>query len=149
MATYGKINKFIENLANAMDLNADTLGIALSNTAPGSESVNPQGDTGGILGNVTQIAYTNYADSLTVDRRLEGVTSQVTAGVYKLDADDFTISATGGALSPFRYLYVFDDTVASPADPLIAVWDHGAAISLANGDSAAISFGANGLLTIT
>lgn len=156
-ATFTKINDFVENLANAIDANADTFCIALSNTAPGSETPNvPTADNNGVLGNVTQIdavsdfttAYTNYTDSLTTDRQLESVTSSQTSGTYTLDAADFTITASGGAISTWRYFYIGDDTVATPADPLVGVWDYGSAIDLADGDTANINFNASGILTI-
>jgi len=150
-ATFTKINDFIENLANAIDANADTFAIALSNTAPSGETPDPTTDNNGVIANVTQIdavanltsAYTNYTDSLTTDRQLESVTSTQTSGTYTLDCADFTITASGGAISTWRYLYVADDTVTSPADPLVGVWDY------ADGDTANININANGLLQIS
>ena len=60
MATYTKIPDFVEHLAEQVhDLGSDTLTVALSNTAPGSESTDPTGDGDGVLANVTQVSYTN------------------------------------------------------------------------------------------
>ena len=147
--TFTKINDWIENLANAdVDANADTFAIALSNTAPGSETPVPTADGNGVLANVTQIAYTNYTDSLTVDRVLEGVTSAQTGGTYAFDASNFSITASGGAIATFRYLYVYDDTAAAPADPLVGVWDAGAEINLADGDTLNVNVNASGLYTV-
>ena len=61
MASFVKINDFVANAVENMDLESDQLAIALSNTAPGSESSNPTADTNGILGNVTQISYSNLS----------------------------------------------------------------------------------------
>lgn len=149
MATFIKINDWLVNLANAADMNADTFRLALSNTAPAAEVSNPTADGNGVLANVTQIAYTNYSDDLTVDRQLEAVTSAQAGGVYTFDFGDVVITASGGAIADFRYIYVYDDTVAAPADPLVAVWDHGSAISLAEGSSATITVNASGAFTIT
>jgi len=148
MATFTKINDWIANLANAADMNADTFRIALSNTAPASETPNPTTDTNGVLANVTQISYTNYTDDLTVDRTLESVTSAQASGTYTFDFGGAVITASGGALADFRYIYVYDDTVTSPADPLVAVWDHGSTISLTDGSSATITVNASGAFTI-
>ena len=148
MATYIKVNDWLDNMADAADMNADTFAIALSNTAPASETSNPTSDGNGILGNVTQISYTNYTDDLTVDRVMEGVTSSQTGGTYKFDANDIVITASGGALATFRYIYIYDDTPTSPVDPLVCVIDHGSAISLASGESATITFNASGIFTI-
>lgn len=150
MATFTKINDWLENMANGdVDMNADSFKLALSNTAPASETPIPTTDGNGIVANVTEIAYTNYTDDLTVDRVLEGVTSAQTAGAYKFDANDIVITASGGAIADFRYIYIFDDTAVAPADPLIGVWDNGAAISLADGSSATITIHADGLFGIT
>ncbi len=150
MATFAKINDWILNLSNAdIDMNADVLEIALSTTAPSAESPIPTDDTFGLLTNVTQISYTNYTDDMGTDRVLEGIGSTQTSGVYKLDANDIVITASGGALASFRYLYLFNQTGAAPADPLIGVWDHGSAIVLATGESATITWNAAGIYTIT
>lgn len=148
MATYIKISDWPANMANAADMNGDSFRIALSNTAPASETNNPTADGNGVLANVTQISYTNYSDDLAVDRTLEGVTSSQTGGTYKFDANDLTITASGGALAAFRYIYVYDDTPTSPADPLVCVIDNGSAISLASGESVTIAWNAAGIFTI-
>ena len=59
MASFNKVNDFVENAVHNMDLASDQLVVALSNTAPGSEASDPTSDGNGILGNVTQISYTN------------------------------------------------------------------------------------------
>jgi len=147
MATYTKIPDWTERLIESANLDTDNFSIALSNTAPASESSDPLLDGNGILANVTQIAYTNYSDTLAVDRRLEGTAGTSTGGVYKFDADSFTITASGGAIADWRYLYVFDDTLTD--DPLVAVWDYGSTLDLADGDSAAININAAGVFTVT
>jgi hypothetical protein len=149
-ATYTKINDFIELIAQSATLDrafGDTYGIALSNTAPAAESSDPTADGNGILGNVTQIDYTNYADTLTTDRVLEGISGAFSGGIFTLDADNFVISASGGQLAEWRYLYVYNDTLAN--DPLVAVWDYGAGVELAENDQAAVNFAATGLLRIS
>lgn len=149
MATTTKIADFIEAIAEKVhNLASDSIRIALSNTAPASEASNPTASGNGVLANVTQISYTNYADTLTVDRTLEGVTSNESGGTYTLDAADFTISASGGALATFRYIYIYNDTPTSPADPLIVVIDNGSGITLADGESLQVKFNASGIITI-
>ena len=146
MATFTKINDWLEYLANDADLNSDTFAVALSNTAPASETPNPTTDNNGILANVTQISYTNYTDDLTSDRVVESVTSAQSSGTLTFDGGDFVITASGGALADFRYVYLYDDTVTG--DPLVAVWDHGSTVSLSDGDSANINVNASGFFTI-
>lgn len=149
MATTSKIRDFIENSVNGpIDMNSDTFAIALSNVAPGSEASNPTLDGNGVLANVTQIAYANYTDDMTVDRRMQSVTSAANAGTYTFDAADITITASGGALATFQYIYIFDDTPTSPADPLVLLIDNGSPIALASGESVTIAFNASGIITI-
>ena len=145
MASFNKINDFVENAVEGMNLGSDTLIVALSNTAPGSESTNPTTDGNGVLGNVTQISYTNLSS-----RTLANVTSAQTSGTYKLSADDLTLTASGGAVAAFRYIYIYNDTVTSPADPLIGYFDYGAGLTLNNGESLTIDFDqASGALTLS
>ena len=143
MASFVKINDFVENAVEAMNLNTDTIAIALSNTAPSSESTPPTGDGAGILANVTQISYTNLSS-----RTLANVTSTQTSGTYKLSADDLTLTASGGSVATFRYIYIYNDTVTSPADPLIGYYDYGSAFTLNDGDTFTIDIGSNGILTL-
>lgn len=147
MAVTIKIPDFLSNAFNGpIDTNSDVFRIALSNTAPGSESVNPTLPGNGVLANVTQISYTNYADSLTVDRQLQSVASGLVSGVYVFDAADFIIQPTAGALASFRYVYIFDDTPTSPADPLVLCIDLQEVVSLATNEPYNINFDATGIL---
>jgi len=148
MATGSKINDFIEGIFEAEhNFASDTLQIALSNTAPASETSDPTATGNGILTNVTEVSYTNYTDDMAVDRVLETVTSGEASGTYTLDADDIVITASGGTLATFRYIYLFNQTSTTPTDQIIAVWDHGSGISLATGESATIQWNASGILT--
>jgi hypothetical protein len=55
---------------------------------------------------------------------------------------DLTLTATG-SVGPFRYVVIYDDTPTSPADPLVCWYDYGSSITLANGETFVIDFGAN------
>jgi len=145
MATFNKINDFVEHLAEGVhNLASDTLTIALSDTAPGAETPNPTTDTNGILANVTQITYTNLSS-----RVLTVSASAQTGGTYKLTISDITLTSTGGSTGPFRYVYIYNDTPTSPIDPLIGYYDYGSSITLADGESLTVNFDdANGVLTL-
>ncbi len=143
MASFTKVNDFVENAVEGMNLGTDTLAVALSNTAPGSESTNPTGDSGGILANVTQISYTNCSS-----RTLTTSSSSQASGTYKLVVADLTLTASG-TVGPFRYIYLYDDTVTSPADPLIGLYDYGASVTLNNGDTFTLDFSpSNGVIQL-
>ena len=143
MASFTKVNDFVVNLANAMDLDGDTLVVALSNTDPTS-GTDVTADGNGVLANISQISYTNLSS-----RTLANVTSAQTSGTYKLSADDLTLTASGGSVAAFRYIVIFDDTITSPADPVIGYYDYGTSLTLNDGDTFTIDIGANGILTLT
>ena len=143
MASFTKVNDFVVNLANAMDLDSDTLKVALCNTDPTS-GTNVVSDGNGVLANVTEINYTNLSS-----RTLANVTSTQTSGTYKLSADDLTLTASGGSVAAFRYIVVYNDTPTSPADPIIGYYDYGASLTLNDGDTFTVDIGTNGILTLT
>jgi len=148
MASFVKINDFVANAVENMDLESDQLIIALSNTAPSSESSNPTADGNGILGNVTQISYSNISGSNP--RNLTTTSSGQTGGVYKLILADLTLTASGGSVAAFRYIYIYNDTVTSPADPLIGYYDYGSSLTLNDGDTFTIDFSpSNGVIQLT
>tara|TARA_R100001198_G_C5232521_1_gene211305 strand:+ start:778 stop:1215 length:438 start_codon:yes stop_codon:yes gene_type:complete len=145
MASFVKINDFVANAVENMDLESDQLVIALSNTAPSSESSNPTADGNGILGNVTQVSYSNLSS-----RNLTTSSSGQSGGVYKLVLADLTLTASGGSVAAFRYIYIYNDTVTSPADPLVGYYDYGSSLTLNDGDTFTIDFSpSNGVLQLT
>jgi len=134
MASFTKINSFVENLAEqGIDLSGAGLTIALTNTA--HEAAWDE------LADLTEVSYTNLsARVITVS------TSAQTAGTYKLVCADLTLTASG-AVGPFQYVYIYDDD--STNDKLVCYYDYGSAVTLANGDTFKIDFdGSNGVLTI-
>lgn len=146
MASFNKLNGFVEHLAEKVhNLGSDSLRIALSNVAPGSESPSPDGNTADcVLANVTQVSYSNCSS-----RDLSVSASAQSGGTYKLTISDLTLTASGGNVGPFRYVYIYNDTPTSPADPLIGYYDYGSALTLADGESLLIDFdGSAGVLTL-
>jgi len=149
MPTITIVNDFYEDLGNGVhDLSSDSIRIALSNTAPASESSNPTSSGNGVIANVTQISYTNFTDDLTTDRVLQSVTWTEASGTATLDFANFTITASGGALASFRYIYVYNDTPTSTAEAIIAGIDEGSTVTLADGSDYAVTINASGLLTL-
>lgn len=144
MATFTKLNGFVEHMAEKVhNLGSDQLVVALSNTAPGSETTPPTGSTAAcILANVTQISYTNCSS-----RNITTSSSAQTSGTYKLVLTDLTLTASG-TVGPFRYVYIYNDTATN--DELIGYYDYGSSITLTtSGDQFVIDFdGTNGLLTV-
>jgi hypothetical protein len=144
MATFNKVNDFVQNAVHNMDLESDQVVIALSNTAPSAEASNPATDGNGVLANVTEVAYANLSS-----RNVTTSSSTQTGGTYKLVLADITLTSSGGATGPFRYVYIYNDTAAAPADPLIGYYDYGSSLTLNDGDSLTVDFSAaNGVIQI-
>lgn len=143
MASFVKVNDFVKNAVHNIDLESDQIAVALTNTAPGSESSNPTADGNGIVGNLTQISYSNCSS-----RNVTTSSSTQSSGTYKLVLADLTLTASG-TVGPFRYIYIFDDTVSSPADPIIGYYDYGTSITLNNGDTFTLDFSpSNGVIQL-
>lgn len=140
-STLTKYNQFAEDLANKVhDLvgTDHTLKVLLSNTAPNASTHAVKADAAEIsAGN----GYTSGGSDTQNDGTRSGATVTVTAV-------DITITASGGSIGPFRYAILYNDTPTSPADPLIGYWDYGSSITLADGESLTIDFGAS-ILTIS
>lgn len=148
MAAFNKFQQFVEDaLSGYHDFTDVTVRLALSNTAPNAA-------TNEVLADITQIAdgggYTagGYAlSTLTLSRA---------SGVAKVDAADLTIEATGASIGPFQYLVLYavadfsGEMPAGPVNPLIAWYDYGSALTLADGESLTVDFDdANGIFTLT
>lgn len=137
MATFNKFNSFVEALAEKVhNLGSDTLKVTFTAAANAPVAANT------VLANLTQITLT-YVDTQT----LVVSSSSQTSGTYKLIIADLVITATGGAVGPFRYVVVYNDTASN--DELIGWYDYGSEITLAAGETLTLDFNAtNGLLQL-
>ena len=134
MATFTKINSFVENLAEKqIDLSGNGITVALTNTAHTA--------TWDELADLTQINYTGLSSRVcTVS------SSAQTGGTYKLVLADLTLTASGD-IPTFRYVYLYDDN--STGDKLIGYYDNGSGVTLASGNTFTLDFDAtDGVLTI-
>jgi hypothetical protein len=138
MAAYNKINQFVQDLAQKVhNLASDAITVFLTTNANAPVATNT------VLANITQIAYTNLS------ARVPTITSCTqTSGTLKLILVDLVLTASG-AVATFRMVGIYNDTPTSPADPLIAWYDYGSDVTLANGETFTIDFdGSNGFLQI-
>lgn len=134
MAAYNKFDQFPEDLAHGVhNFNSDALEVALCNAA------NAPVTTNSVLANLTQITYTNLSSRVITTN-----SSSQTSGTYTLSLQDLTITASGGAANPFRYVVVFNQTPTAPADPLICWFDYGSDLTLQDGESLTIDFASDG-----
>lgn len=139
MAAFNKFQQFVEDLAHKVHaLDVDQFTVALTAT------VNAPVATNSVLANLTEIAYTNLST-----RNITTTSSTQTTGTYKLILTDLVLTASGGAVAAFQYIVIYNNTPASPLDPLIGWYDFGSALTLNDGDSLTIDFdGAGGFITL-
>ncbi len=135
MVAFNKFESAVgEILSGTHDFNAagNQIEIYFSNAAPSASLDSVKADLAEIT---TGNGYTGPQDTQN-DQSETGGTATVT-GV------DVTVTASGGAISQFRYVVYFDTTPTSPLDPLIGWWDNGSAVDLADGESFTVDFGAS------
>jgi hypothetical protein len=140
MATFNKFNQFVEDLAKKVhNLNADTLKVALTNTAPAAGNA--------IFSDITEITAQNgYAAGGAAASFSSGAQS---SGTYKLVLNDVTFTASGGSFGPFRYVVLYNATPTSPLKPLIGYYDYGTGITVTTGNSFTVDLDqGNGVLTL-
>jgi hypothetical protein len=137
MATYVKYNQFVEDLANKVhDLmgtagsGADTCKVCLTNAAPNVATHVVRAD---ITELSTANGYTSGGSSIA------NVGSR-SSGTFTLAATDVVFTASGGSIGPFRYAVIYNDTPTSPADPLVAYYDYGSSITLADTETFTVDF---------
>jgi len=124
-----KFQDFIEQLGLGVhNLNTNTINLMLSNVAP----VN----TNTIKANITEIATGGgYAGPIDTQN-----TWAESSGTGTLSGTKITVTATAGGIATFRYVVLYNDTAASPADALVIAWDLGVAVTLAEGEFVEFKF---------
>jgi len=138
MPTFVKFDCFTQDLGRKVhNLNADTIKVMLTNTAPNVS-------TNTVKTDITEIT---AAHGYTAGGTAIGANAYAqTSGVAKFTGSDVVFTASGGSFGPFRYAVVYNDTAAS--DQLIGYIDHGSSISVTAPDSYTFDIDAtNGLFT--
>lgn len=130
MATFVKFQDFVEALGlGEHNLNTDTLKVYLTNAAP---SASDDADK-------TDLAEITNENGYTAPVDIQNTWSE-SGGTGTLAGVDVTIEATG-SVGPFRYAVIYNDDHTS--DGLVCYWDYGSEVTLANGESFTVDFGAS------
>ncbi len=135
MATYTKFQQFVEDIGSGVhDLRAsgDTCNVYLSNATP---SVSADAVK-------TDLAEISTGNGYTGPEDIQNTYTE-SGGTATFGGTDVVITASGGTVGPLRYAVIYNDTPTSPADPLIAYYDYGSEITLQDGESLTIDFGAS------
>ncbi len=116
---------------------SDTIKAVFTNSAPSSSNT--------VLADITQISagggYSTGGFAVTV-------ALSETSGVAKVTMTDYTFTASGGSVGPFRYVVIYNDTSAS--DKLVCYFDYGTSVTLADTETFTLDADAtNGLFQLT
>lgn len=134
MAAFNKVDAFITGVcagtfASAINASTDQLDVYLTDATPSASADVNKADLAEIS---TGNGYTGPQDTTNA-------TSQ-TGGTITLTAVDVTINASG-TVGPFRYVVLIDQTVTN--DPIWGWWDYTSEVTLQNGESFTVNFGAS------
>lgn len=126
MAAYNKFNGWALYSMTSANCNSDAYKMVLTLTAPVA--------TNNVLADLTQIA--NGNGYTTGGESVPNTSYTASSGTGTLIGDSITWTSASAGMANFRYVALYDDTVASPvADPLVAWWDYGSTLTLAVGET--------------
>jgi len=135
MASYTKYEDFVQSLMlgehGSFAAAGDVLKVALTNTAP---TVGTDND----LADITEIGAGNGYTAGGTDVQND---QSETGGTLTVTATDVVFTASGGTIGPFRYVVLYNDTHST--DALLAYWDYGSSITLQDGETFTVDFGAS------
>lgn len=133
MAAFNKFNDFVEQLAlKQHDLNADPLYVFLTNEAPLATDTTR-----------ADIADLSTGGGYTAGGADTQNTASETGGTLSVVGTDITFTASAGTIGPFRYAVLYNQVGGlASSNKLIGWWDYAASITLQDGESFKVDFGA-------
>lgn len=127
MAAYNKFQDFSEQLVRGThNFASNVFKVYLTNDTPSASADAVKADLPEIS------AGNGYPGTNTTT-----ITISETSGTTTVSGTQVSWNATG-SVGPFRYAVLFNDTSAS--DNLVAWWDYGSSVTLANGESFTVKF---------
>ena len=143
MSAFQYFEIWSENLCKGVhdfDATGDELKVMLTNTAPNLATDETYSDM-----SASEVA--NGNGYTTGGEDAQNVLSR-TGDVTKISGTDITWTASGGAIGPFRYAVLYDNTPTSPAKPLIGMWDYGSSTTVTDGNTFKVDFSTDGMFTV-
>jgi len=127
MAAYNKFQDFSEQLVRGThNFASNVFKVYLTNDTPSASADAVKADLAEIS------AGNGYPGTNTTT-----ITISETTGTTTVSGTQVSWNATG-SVGPFRYAVLYNDTSAS--DNLVAWWDYGSSVTLANGESFTVKF---------
>ena len=137
MATFNAFNPFSEAVFEKKhNFSSDVFKVFLTNETPLA--------TDAVKSDIAEIAAGNgyTAGGLTIPI----ASSSQTAGTYTAAVNTAQVVTATGAIGPFRYAVMFNDTATN--DELVGFWDYGSVITMASGETFTFAMNAN-LITLS
>ncbi len=137
MVNFIKHNVFVLALGSgAFNFTSDTIKFALTDVDPAAADE---------FADITEItAHNGYSAG---GPAVASVTYTQTSGTATLTGTSPVVTASGGTIGPFRYIYAYDATTAYDEN-VIGHWDYGSELTLNSGDSVTLTISGSGILTI-
>ena len=140
MAAYNKFQDFSEQLIRGVhDWDAHVFKVALTNTLPLATQVSF--DTGVSPAPGAGSGYSAGGSATTIS-------IAETNGTTTVQGTQIVFTAAGGAIGPFRYAILYNDSATAPAKGVIAWFDYGSSITLADTESLTVQFNSSNPGTI-
>jgi hypothetical protein len=143
VASFNKFNQFVADVASGVHQlqtgTSQVFKVMLTNSAPTAANA--------VKADITEISAGNgyTAGGVSVGT----ITGSQSSGTFKFVGGTDPVVTASGAVGPFRYVVLYNDTPTSPAKPLIGWWDYGSAVTLASGETFTVDLDqANGILTL-
>jgi hypothetical protein len=143
VASFNKFNQFVADVASGVHQmqtgTSQVFKVMLTNSAPTAANA--------VKADITEISAGNgyTAGGVSVGT----ITGSQTSGTFKFVGGTDPVVTASGAVGPFRYVVLYNDTATSPAKPLIGWWDYGSAVTLASGETFTVDLDqTNGILTL-
>lgn len=140
--TFNIYNSWSKNIGDAVNVSSDTFKLGLT-----TSSYTPSQANHATISDITnEVSGSGYARVT-----LANVVFTRTANVTKFSCDAAVFTASGGSIVA-RYFFIFDDTVTSPADPLVGyglIDSNNLDVTTTNGNTLTITPNASGFYTVT
>lgn len=147
MATFVKFNQFVQDLCQGLHVIKTAAGndyrLMLTNTLPNAgDTVVDNSVPPAVIKATSNATELSTGNGYTAGGTTVGAptTASQTGGTFTFAASQVVWTATG-AVGPFRYVAMFNNTTATSATrPPVGWWDYGSSITLQNGETFTVKF---------
>src|SRR5437763_6956781 len=139
MPAFQKFNVFSKDVLNGVhNFSAHTFKVMLTNNLPVATYV--------VKADITEITAGN---GYPAGGSATTVTVSTASGTAKAAGSPVTFTGSSGTFGPYHYAVLYNDSVSSPAKPLVGWWDYGSGLSTGDTETFTVTPDVtNGILTL-